>query len=258
MSANVEVYQEQFRALMDWTVDALPLDEMGINLEEIGSVLIQRSNQAVTHVATGVVGSFMSVLSNGLLVLIFLVFLLAGSASSPVASGLWGEVQSRIQRFLLTKFLVSAVTGLLVGVILAVLDVNFALAFGLLAFMLNFIPSIGSAIATLLPLPVVLLDPELGPLAKTLAIVLPGAVQFSVGNVIEPKIMGQSLDLHPVTILLALIFFGMMWGIVGMFLATPVTAVLKILLERLDLTAPVAGLMAGRLSTSGRAEAPDG
>ncbi|TWU32213.1 AI-2E family transporter [Novipirellula artificiosorum] len=71
-------------------------------------------------------------------------------------------------------------------------------------------------------------------------------IQAISGNIIEPQIMGDSSDLHPVTILVALMFWGMMWGIIGMFLATPVTAALKILLQRIESTKPIADLMAGR------------
>ena len=81
----------------------------------------------------------------------------------------------------------------------------------------------------------------------TLAIVLPAVIQFVIGNVIEPRIMGGSLDLHPITILLALIVWGMLWGIVGMLLATPLTAVMKIFFERIEHTRAFADLLAGRL-----------
>ena len=80
-----------------------------------------------------------------------------------------------------------------------------------------------------------------------LAIALPGAIQIIIGNVIELKIMGESLDLHPITVLLALIMWGMLWGIVGTLLATPLTAVMKIFFERMEQTAPIADLLAGRL-----------
>ncbi len=70
-----------------------------------------------------------------------------------------------------------------------------------------------------------------------------------IGNVIEPKVMGEGLDLHPITVLLGLIFWGLVWGIVGMLLATPITAVLRIVLARIDATRPVAELLAGRLPT---------
>ena len=90
-------------------------------------------------------------------------------------------------------------------------------------------------------------SPEVTPLVAVLAIAIPGAIQLTIGNFIAPKIMGDSLDLHPVTILLALMVWGMIWGIVGMLLATPITAVMKILFERLELTRPVGALLAGRL-----------
>ena len=60
--------------------------------------------------------------------------------------------------------------------------------------------------------------------------------------------MGRSLDLHPIVILMSLIFFGIIWGIIGMFLATPITAVIKIIFEKIEITKPVAELLAGRLS----------
>ena len=134
------------------------------------------------------------------------------------------------------------------GLTLLILDVPLAMVFGLLAFLLNFIPNIGSAIATLLPLPVVLVDPQVSALSAILALAIPGAIQGVMGNVVEPRMMGDSLDLHPVAILMSLIFWGMLWGVIGMLLATPITAVLKIFLERFDGSRPLAELMAGRLN----------
>jgi AI-2 transport protein TqsA len=72
-----------------------------------------------------------------------------------------------------------------------------------------------------------------------------------IGTIIDARVMGESLDLHPVTILLALIFWGMIWGIVGMLLAVPLIAVMKMLFERLEITAPLAQLLAGRLRALG-------
>ena len=153
----------------------------------------------------------------------------------------------RIKRFILTKVLVSILTGIFVGVVLTILSVPFSFVFGVLAFLFNFIPSIGSVIATLIPLPVVILNPELAMPTKILAIALPGVIQFSIGNFIEPKLLGRSLDLHPIVILMSLIFFGIIWGFIGMFLATPITAVVRIIFEKIEITKPVAELLAGRV-----------
>ncbi len=80
-----------------------------------------------------------------------------------------------------------------------------------------------------------------------LVLILPGTVQLVLGNVIEPKMMGQTLNLHPITVLLSLIFWGMLWGMAGMVLAAPITAVVMIMLERLDQTRSIAHLMAGKV-----------
>jgi AI-2 transport protein TqsA len=80
-------------------------------------------------------------------------------------------------------------------------------------------------------------------------IAVTSTIQLISGNIVEPKLMGNSSDLHPVTILLALMFWGMMWGVIGMFLATPITSALKIVLERIESTRPLAALMAGRFGS---------
>jgi AI-2 transport protein TqsA len=140
-------------------------------------------------------------------------------------------------------------TGIGVWLILTLLGVEMALVFGLFAFLLNFVPNVGSLVATLMPLPIVLLG-DYSTSVQVLAIILPGGVQFMVGNWLEPKLLGDSMDLHPVTILLALIFWGMVWGLVGALLATPLTAIVRILLDKEEITRPVAELMAGRLPSS--------
>jgi AI-2 transport protein TqsA len=93
----------------------------------------------------------------------------------------------------------------------------------------------------------VLMSPDVSATNAVLAMVVPAVVQLLLGNIVEPRVIGGSLDLHPVVVLLALIVWGMLWGIIGMFLAMPLTAIMKILCEKLELTAPVAELLAGRL-----------
>ena len=85
------------------------------------------------------------------------------------------------------------------------------------------------------------------PLAIAAAVAIPGAIQMSLGNVIEPKLMGDGLELHPATILLSLAFWGLIWGPVGMVLAVPITAVVRIVLVRFESTRPAGDLLAGKL-----------
>lgn len=195
-------------------------------------------------ILTGVQG----LLSNAIIVLIFMLFLLVGGSGGHAPPGtIWREVEEKVQRYISVKVLLSGITAILVYVVLRVLGVELAIVFGLLTFLLNFIPNVGSIIAVAAPLPIVIVAPDMSVTAKWLAIAIPLAIQFTVGNVVEPRMLGNSFDLHPITVLIALVFWSMLWGIVGMFLSVPITAVLKILLERLEVTAPVANLMAGRL-----------
>ena len=189
----------------------------------------------------------MDVFSSGTVVLIFVFFLLLGEAKTGTSSPLWQEIESQIRQYIVAKTMISIVTGLVFGLILWLFGIPLALVFGLLAFLLNFIPNIGPIVASLLPIPLIVLQPDLSLLEIILAISLSSAVQFVSGNVVEPKLMGNSFDLDPIAILLALMFWGMIWGIVGMFLATPILAALKILLDKFDRTRPVAHVLAGRI-----------
>lgn len=194
-------------------------------------------------------GEFMGILGNFFLILVFVFFLLVGQAASHKTPALLTDIKGSISKYIWTKFLLSFATGLLVGVFLKLVGLDLAFMFGVLAFLLNFIPNIGSVIATFLPLPVALL--QFGPGVTLLLILLiPGGVQFFIGNILEPKLMGESLGLHPVTILFFLIFWGIVWGLPGMFLAVPITAILKYILEKIPQTRRLARLLAGELVSS--------
>ncbi len=248
LSENAGAYQTTIQRLSTSIVQSIPLDRFGL---DTSSLQAQLSGIPIGSVLVGLTNAILQILSNAILVLIFLIFLLIGSGKSVEQSDpVWDQIEYRIERYVIAKVLISATTGMLVSGILYALGVELALMFGFLAFLLNFIPSVGSIIATLLPLPVIILNPDISTTTVVLALVLPGIVQVTIGNGLEPKIMGDSLDLHPISILFALIVWGVLWGIVGMFLATPITAVLKILLEQHELTRPVAELMAGRFSTA--------
>jgi AI-2 transport protein TqsA len=195
-----------------------------------------------------VTGTVADVVKQSGVVLIFLFFLLLSSVKrdQPIG-GAWGEVESQIRAYLFTMTALSAACGISVWLVLAAFGVQAAVLFGLLTFLLNFIPNIGSAIATVLPLPFIWMSPSLGLGGMILASVIPAAIQFVIGNFLQPNLMGNSMKLHPVVILMALIFWGMIWGIVGMFLAVPITSIIRIACDRHELTKPVADLMAGNL-----------
>lgn len=201
---------------------------------------------AIKSLTTGI----LSVISNIMLVMLFTAFLLMGSTTrSKPRTGVLGEIETRVQKYIAIKIVLSMVTGFLVYLVLEILEVKYAMSFGAFAFILNFIPNVGSVIATLLPVPIVLLTPDITNIVVILAIALPATIQLVIGNVLEPKIMGDTLGLHPVVVLMSLIFWGMLWGFSGMLLAVPMTAIAKIVFERIEMTKPLVGLMEGRLDT---------
>jgi AI-2 transport protein TqsA len=195
-----------------------------------------------------VTGTVADIVKQSGVVLIFLFFLLLSSVKRdhPIG-GAWGEVESQIRAYLFTMTALSAACGIAVWLVLALFGVQAAVLFGLLTFLLNFIPNIGSAIATVLPLPFIWMSPTLGTAGMIFASIIPAVIQFVIGNFLQPNLMGNSMKLHPVVILMALIFWGMIWGIVGMFLAVPIMSIIRIACDRHELTKPVADLMAGNL-----------
>ncbi len=243
-------YEKQFRQLLVKTRGLLPPEwytDPNDPSVDPSEPLIRVPTNTIRQVLTDTASSIMGVISNGLLVVIFMIFMITGKGTYKAPPGsLWWEVESRIKRYVLTMLFTSGTTGILVGLALTFLGVEFGWMFGFLAFLLNFIPNIGSIIAIILPLPVALIDPELGMISKILVLVIPGIIQFTIGNLLQPKMMGESLDLHPVVVLLSLIFFGTIWGIIGMFLAVPITAVVKILLQRFGYTRAIADLISGK------------
>jgi AI-2 transport protein TqsA len=202
------------------------------------------------HLRAGVAqvsAALMDILTSATMVLIFTFFLLLGGSTVALPrAGIWAEIVTKIRSYIVTKTIISVFTGAAFGLVLWLYGIPLAVVFALLAFLLNFIPSIGPIIASLLPLPVILLSPDLGSGAMVVVIALTAGIQFISGNVVEPKIMGDSFQLHPVAVLLSLMLWGMIWGIIGMVLATPITAALKILFERFDHTRPIAQMLAGR------------
>ena len=220
---NFDVYQDR---VIGFAVRVAALGErFGLTIGRDELVEGIRQLPVLTWLQRGA-GTAVGFVTNFVLVMIFVVYLLLGRHPNEMRTGLYAEIDAKVRNYIVIKFATSATTGVLVGTILWLFGLDLALVIGVMAFLLNFIPSIGSIIATLLPIPVALVQYESG-LAILMVVALPGLVQFSIGNVIEPLVMGEGLDLHPVVILMALVFWGILWGVVGMLLAAPMTAVLR-------------------------------
>ncbi|MDY0149798.1 MAG: AI-2E family transporter [Kiritimatiellia bacterium] len=198
---------------------------------------------------------FITFISNAVLVVIFLVFMLLAKpfgndklrAAFPDRADtilkITGTISRQISAYLGALFVISLVTGLLVWGALVWLGVEFAFTWGLLAFVLNFIPTLGSIIASIPPILMALAQhaPQTWP-AIGVALTL-GIIQLTLGNFIAPKIYGDRLNLSPVVILLFLLFWGWLWGITGALLAVPIAAAIQITLAHIPPLAPLAVIM---------------
>lgn len=157
------------------------------------------------------------------------------------------ELEFRIERYLWIKTMVSLLTAFLCYLVLIVVGVDYAVFWALIVFLLNFIPNIGSLFAVIFPSILTVL--QFGSLATGIGVLAAlSGVQFVVGSFVEPKLMGNSLNLSPLVIILSLTIWGAIWGIAGMFLCVPMTVILMITLSHFETTRGVAVL----LSSNGR------
>ena len=154
------------------------------------------------------------------------------------------KMRSDIRSYVGIKVLTSAATGLISYMVLKLVGVDFASFWAVLIFLLNFIPTIGSIIATLFPSLLTLIQfPTLGPFVVTISVLT--VVQFCIGSLLEPRLMGNRLNLSPIVILLSLGLWGSVWGIPGMFLCVPITVIIMIICSYFPSTRPLAILLSG-------------
>ncbi len=192
-------------------------------------------------------GKLFSIISNITLIVLFMTFFLLGSKKArPITNPAIKEMLANVSVYLSVKLLASLITGFAVAGLLLGFQVKLAVLFALFAFLLNFIPSVGSIISVLLPAPVLFLQYGTGPKFFIILGML-AAIEFCIGSLMEPRFLGEGMDLHPVTVVGCLIFWTLVWGVPGAFLSVPITASLKIVLSKIKHTRPVAEMLAGRL-----------
>ncbi|WP_428686754.1 AI-2E family transporter [Roseibium sp.] len=152
------------------------------------------------------------------------------------------EINRSIMHYFSIKTAVSVATGLLTSLVLTAIGLPYAALFGFIAFLLNYIPTIGSLISVIFPslLALVYYD-SLGPFLAIASGL--GAIQFSIGNFIEPRLMGANLNLSGLVIMLSLAFWGAIWGVVGMVLCVPLTVMIVIVCARFEGSRPIAVLL---------------
>jgi len=233
--AEVEGAKAKVQALLD--------DRNGLIQEVLQMDIASNLGNMLATFSTSVLGKVSGVVSTAFFVLIVMIFALIEGRNigdkialiresrGPDLRGFLSSADD-IQRYLRIKTVASMVTGLLAGLLCWFVGLDYAFLWGLLAFVLNFIPVVGSILAGILPVILGLI--LLGPL-PALGILLGFlAINVVIGNFIEPQLLGKRFGVSTLVIILAVFFWGWMWGPLGMFLAVPLTMVVKVILDNSD------------------------
>ena len=224
---------------------------------ELPAGLIEYAEKALKNVKLEAIASDLAIGGLGfittlVLVMIYMVFIFAEQAvfrrkilaiagdRRDEAAEVLDRIGKRIQRYLGVKTAVSFLTGALCYLALVGLEIPYALLFGFLTFLLNYIPTFGSIIAGIFPTITAIATPEASWVKAVIVAVVYLSVNLTLGSFIEPRILGRELNLSPLVVVVSVVVWSGLWGVVGGFLAVPLTAGLQICLASSESTRPVA------------------
>ncbi len=237
---SADIYSQKLTDALDWLITHLR--KMGVKADE--ALLMEYARQIpVMNMIKTMGGNIFSLFSNAFLVVLFLVFIFIGKPKNN--NDFLTAVEKNISYYLIVKIGVSVIAAVLVWIILSLISTELASMFALLTFLLNFIPNIGPSIATILPLPVLFLQYGFDWLLL-LALILMGMVHFAIGNILETKWLGKSMDLNPIVVVASLIFWALILGVMGALLAVLLTRIFKMIFECFDTTKPIANFISGK------------
>jgi predicted PurR-regulated permease PerM len=235
-SSNIGVYEQQLHQVIHKFADMASSIGLEIPETEISSII---NSKQIMLFSSSVFKSVSSMFSNSFIVLLSVVFMLLESehlvnkiAKATDDNGIIQnieEILSKIKRYMVIKSLISLFTGLVIWISLLIIGTDYAFLWAGFAFLLNFIPNIGSIIAAV---PAVLLTLiQLGSLSALVVTGLYVSVNIIIGSIVEPRIMGNGLGLSTLIVFLSLLFWGWLLGIVGMLLSIPLTIMAKIVFD---------------------------
>ena len=249
LAQQLPMYQERLTQLIAHVFDEL--NDLGLDMTKspLTDYFTPRKVMGVVYYG---LSFFRGVFTNMFLILLFVLFIMmetAGfprklQAALPDPEGTLGHFKTmtaNVNRYMGFKTLFSLATGVSVWILLALIGVEFAGTWGLLAFFLNFIPAIGSIIAAIPAIIWALV--QLGPSSALLTLLAYLVVNITIGNLLEPKFMGQKLGLSPLVVILSMIFWGWVLGPIGMVLSVPLTMIGKIALATSEDTRWIAVLL---------------
>lgn len=266
-NANKDFYIEQLDTRVKSILEWLAAQGIPVETVNIGSAFEKADIMSLVTLVLGGVGN---IFSDFFIIFLSVIFILAETTSFPAKfANAFSDAQdkmvhvnhilSKIRHYLAIKAATSLLTGVLASVALVIIGVDYPFLWGMLAFLLNFIPTLGSLIAAVPP--VILSLIQLGPIGVMWTAISYFAINNVVGNYLEPKLMGKMLGLSAFVVFLSLIFWGYIFGSVGMFLSVPLTMMIKIALDTSERTRWLGILLgpeeeAGEKATDERNETP--
>ncbi len=237
LTANFELYSTNLVALLEKIETLIGIGSLGESIENQKGALMTSAANAASSLATFIGRLF--------LVFFYVLFILLeetkinkkldkmyGSANkSNKVIKTWAKIHDLLHDYLTIKLLTSFLTGFLSFFVLVYLGIELPALWAFIIFILNFIPSVGSIIAT--SFPVLFSIVQYADVKQTISVLVGVlAVQILIGNVVEPKLMGNKLNLSPLVVVIGLVFWGSIWGIMGMLLSVPIMASLMIIFSQ--------------------------
>ena len=243
-------YQARFGSVVNSL--SLTLESFGIDFGTSPEEANPFDPQAALGLVGNLAGNLGSLLNNAFLLFLTVCFILLEASSfprkvreafgdSPEIEDRMTEIGASIRRYLGIKTLTSILTALIAYSALMLLGVKFAPLWALIAFLLNFVPAVGSVIAAIPAVALALIDN--GPQTAALVALIYLGINISIGSFLEPRVMGDGMGLSPLIVVTSLVFWGWVLGPLGMVLAVPLTVILRILLDSQPQTQWVAVLL---------------
>ncbi|MXN63443.1 AI-2E family transporter [Stappia sp. GBMRC 2046] len=249
LAGDAPLYQTRLEQVFNELMASLQLQDQVELQDLLPSGIVSKLISAGASIITTVAGS-------ASLVFIYVLFLLMEQSTfdrklmrlftskerAEVAFAIRAAVGKSVRHYVNIKTAVSVMTGLLTSALLSFIGLPYAALFGFIAFLLNYIPTIGSLISVIFPSMLALV--YFKDLSQFLIIAGGlGLIQFSIGNILEPRLMGTSLNLSGLVIMLSLAFWGTLWGVTGMVLCVPLTVLGLIVCAQFPATRPIAILL---------------
>ncbi|MFV0480826.1 MAG: AI-2E family transporter [Campylobacteraceae bacterium] len=237
-ASKLHIFQVKLNLLMEQVSIFLASKDIEFNPKADMPTEFQPSY--IINVMRGFLLSFSKILSGSFMIFLMVAFILFETTSlgdktrvilgrgTKEAKTLDSFIQN-LKKFLAIRTTASAITGLFVGVALALLGIENAIFWGITAFFLNFIPVVGSIIAAIAPIIMTFIEHSLGMVFAVSGVYL--FINIAIGNIIEPRFLGHGMGISALVVLLSLIFWGWVLGPIGMFLAVPLTMIIKLILE---------------------------